>query len=176
MTFPISILILTKNEEKNLAGCLHSVSWADEVHVYDSFSADATPSIAHEYGAIVTQRMFDNWAAHQNWGLQNISFKHPWVLYVDADERVTPELKRGIERVLENPGLNVAYRIYRRDFFMERRLKYVQVSPYYMRLFRPEKMRYERLVNPVSWADGPVGEVEGYLDHFPFSKGIEPLA
>ena len=168
----ISVLILTKNEEQDLPGCLQSVDWSDDIHVYDSLSDDATLSIAQRYGARVTQRGFDNWASHQNWGLNNISFRYPWVLYIDADERVTPELRASIETVLQDPGEDVAFRVYRRDFFMGGWLRYSQMSPYYMRLFRPEKMRYERLVNPVSIPDGPVGTVPGYLDHYPFSKGL----
>ena len=172
MPLPISVLILTKNEEQNLPGCLQSVSWADEIHVYDSFSEDDTIAIARDHGALITQRVFDNWAEHQNWGLRNIAFKHPWVLYLDADERVTPALVQGIVQALEKPDSYVAFQILRRDFFQGCALTHVQTSPYYQRLFRPEKMRYERLVNPVSLPDGRVGRAEGFLDHFPFSKGI----
>lgn len=168
----ISVLILTKNEQQDLPGCLESVAWCDDIHVYDSLSTDRTVEIATEFGATVTQRRFDNWSAHQNWGLQNIHFKHPWVFYIDADERMTPELRASVQSAVQSAGDNVAFRVQRRDFFLGTWLKHVQASPYYMRLFRPEKMRYERLVNPVSIADGPVGEVSGYLDHFPFSKGI----
>lgn len=168
----ISVLILTKNEQQDLPDCLRSVAWADDIHVYDSYSDDDTVAIALRSGAVVTQRVFDNWAAHQNWGLANIPFRYPWVLYIDADERVTPELKTSIEEVLRGPEANVAFRVRRRDFLDERWLKYSQASPFYMRLFRPGKMRYERLVNPVSIPDGPVGNISGYLDHYPFSKGI----
>jgi glycosyltransferase involved in cell wall biosynthesis len=168
----ISVLILTKNEQQDLPGCLQSVAWSDDIHVYDSVSDDSTVEIAEAFGAKVTQRPFDNWAAHQNWGLQNIRFKHPWVFYIDADERVTSALQASMVRAVAAPGDAVAFRIQRRDFFMGTWLKHVQSSPFYMRLFRPEKMRYERLVNPVSIPDGPVDELSGYLDHFPFSKGI----
>jgi len=172
MPLPVSVLILTKNEEQSLPGCLQSVSWADEIHVYDSFSEDATIAIARDHGALITQRVFDNWAEHQNWGLRNIAFKHPWVFYLDADERVTTALVQGIAQAIEKPDSYVAFQILRRDFFQGCALTHVQTSPYYQRLFRPEKMRYERLVNPVSLPDGPVGKVEGFLNHFPFSKGI----
>jgi glycosyltransferase involved in cell wall biosynthesis len=168
----ISILILTKNEQQDLPGCLASVAWSDDIHVYDSMSDDGTLAIAQKFGACVTQRPFDNWAAHQNWGLRNIHFKHAWVFYIDADERMTPELVQTVQAAVVSAKDRVAFRLRRRDFFMGTWLKHVQTSPYYMRLFRPEKMRYERLVNPVSIADGPVGQVSGYLDHFPFSKGI----
>lgn len=168
----ISVLILTKNEQQDLPGCLASVSWSDDIHVYDSLSTDRTVEIAQQFGATVTPRAFDNWAAHQNWGLQHIAFKHDWVFYIDADERMTPELVKAVQAAAAQPGDHVAFRVQRRDFFVGTWLKHVQASPFYMRLFRPGKMRYERLVNPISIADGPVGEVSGYLDHFPFSKGI----
>jgi glycosyltransferase involved in cell wall biosynthesis len=168
----ISIVILTKNEQKDLPQCLDSVSWSDDVVVYDSFSTDGTLRIAESFGARVVQRHFDNWAAHQNWGLQNIQFKNHWVFYIDADERMTRELIESVRRAADNPGELVAFRVQRRDFLMGTWLKHVQTSPLYLRLFRPEKIRYERLVNPVSIADGPIGSVSGYLDHFPFGKGM----
>ena len=168
----ISVLILTRNEQQDLPGCLESVAWSDDIHVYDSMSTDDTLAIAHHFGAMVTQRPFDNWATHQNWGLKNIPFKYPWVFYIDADERMTPELVQAVQAAVAAAKDQVAFRLQRRDFFMGTWLKHVQTSPFYMRLFRPEKMRYERLVNPISIADGPVGQVVGYLDHFPFSKGI----
>lgn len=168
----ISVLILTKNEQNDLPGCLDAVSWSDDIHVYDSFSTDKTVEIARAKGAHITQREFDNWASHQNWGLANIKFKYPWVLYVDADERVTEELRESLLSAVAHSEDFVAFEVQRRDFFMNRWLKHVQASPFYLRLFRPEKMRYERLVNPVSIPDGPTKRISGYLDHYPFSKGI----
>jgi glycosyltransferase involved in cell wall biosynthesis len=135
-------------------------------------STDRTVEIAREHGAQVVQREFDNWAAHQNWALRNILFRHPWVFYIDADERGTPELRDAMAAAVQAPGDAVAFRMERRDFLLGTWLRHVQASALYMRLFRPEKMRYERLVNPVSIPDGPVGQVSGYLDHYPFSKGI----
>lgn len=169
----ISVLILTKNEEQDLPGCLESVAWCDDIHVYDSFSDDGTVEIATAHGAAVTQRKFDNWSAHQNWGLANIPFKYPWVLYIDADERVSESLRKQLLSFDDSHADQVAFEIQRRDFAWNGRwLKHAQISPYYLRLFRPEKMRYERLVNPVSIPDGTIGKLSGYLDHYPFSKGI----
>jgi glycosyltransferase involved in cell wall biosynthesis len=167
-----SVLILTKNEEHDLPGCLESVRWSDDVHVYDSYSADRTVEIALSAGACITQRQFDDWSSHQNWGLRNILFRHPWVFYLDADERLTPELAASIQRAAEKPNNNVAFRVRRRDFWGRQWLKHAVNSSYYLRFFRPDKMHYERLVNPVSIPDGPVGELEGFLDHYPFSKGV----
>lgn len=168
----ISILILTKNEQRDIGACIDSVAWSDDIHVYDSLSTDDTVRIAQARGAHVVSRPFDNWSAHQNWGLRNIRFRYPWVFYLDADERMTAGLRNAIQSVVIEPGENVAFRVRRRDFFLNTWLRHVQTSPYYLRLFRPERMRYERLVNPVSIADGPIGQVAGFLDHFPFSKGI----
>ncbi|MEO6815155.1 MAG: glycosyltransferase family 2 protein [Edaphobacter sp.] len=168
----ISILILTRNEQRDLPGCLASVAWSDDIHVFDSFSTDDTVAIAQAAGAHVHQRDFDNWSSHQNYALANLPFRHPWVFYLDADERVSPDLQRHLLQAAADPGPNVAFSVHRRDFLNGRWLQHVQTSSFYQRLFRPEKMRYERLVNPISIADGAVGQVSGYLDHHPFSKGV----
>jgi glycosyltransferase involved in cell wall biosynthesis len=139
--------------------------------VYDSLSSDGTVAIAKAAGATVTTREFDNWAAHQNWGLRNIAFRHPWVFYIDADERATPQLRDAMLAVVREPGATQAFRVHRRDYFLDTWLRHVQTSAFYIRLFRPEAVRYERLVNPLTVVEGPVGQVTGYLDHFPFSKG-----
>jgi glycosyltransferase involved in cell wall biosynthesis len=169
----ISVLILTKNEEQDLPACLKSVSWCDDIHLFDSFSTDRTVEIARAAGCLITQRQFDNWSSHQNWGLANIPFKHPWVLYIDADERVSPRLKESAYAAAKIDAPESAFRLRRRDFFADGTwLKHAQISPFYLRLFRPSKMRYERLVNPVSIVNGLIGEIDGFLDHYPFSKGI----
>lgn len=168
----ISVLVLTKNEQANIGQCLKSVAWSDDIHVFDSMSTDRTVDIAETYGAKVTKRAFDNWSTHQNWALKNLPFKHPWVFYIDADERTTPELVAEIQSMVAAPGGKVAFRIQRRDFYLGRWLRHVQASPFYIRLFKPEKVRYERLVNPISIVDGEVGQLSGFLDHFPFSKGV----
>jgi len=168
----ISVLVLTRNEQQDLPGCLRSVAWSDDVHVYDSMSTDRTLEIARQFGAKVTQRPFDNWSAHQNWGLRNIPFKHGWVYYTDADERPSPELVVAMLQAVANAGDTVAFRLERHDHFMGGRLRYVTPSPYNIRLFRPDRIRYERLCNPVTLVDGPTADLDGVFNHYPFSKGI----
>jgi glycosyltransferase involved in cell wall biosynthesis len=176
----ISVLILTKNEQTDLPGCLQSVQWCDDIHVLDSGSTDGTCDLARGFGAKVTVKTYPDSdrpfggdeSAHRNWSLRNIPFKYAWLLLLDADERVTPELAASIKRMANQPGECVAFRVQRRDFFLGTWLKHVQASAYYLRFFRPAKLRFERLINPVPIADGPVGQVDGYLDHFPFSKGL----
>ncbi len=169
----LSILVLTKNEQHDLPGCLRSVAWSDDVVVYDSCSTDRTKEIASSSGARVVERPFDSWSVHQNWGLRNIAFLYPWVFYIDADERLDLAAVAELQAIARNPDPRfVAYRIRRRDYFLGRQLKYVQSSPWYIRFFRPEFVHYERLVNPVTLVDGSVGDLQYPLDHYPFSKGI----
>ncbi len=141
--------------------------------VFDSFSTDATCSIAAAAGARVIQRKFDNWSAHQNWAVSNIPFKQPWVLYLDADERCSQELRDEVMAAAAAGQAPAAYRIRRKDYFMGRWLKHAQLYPTWLvRLFRPEKIRYERLVNPVATIDGSIGELTAHIDHYPFSHGV----
>ena len=74
---PVSVLIPTRNEERNLEACLKSVDWADEIVVFDSRSTDSTVEMARAAGATVVERDFDNFAAHKNWALDNIGFLWP---------------------------------------------------------------------------------------------------
>jgi glycosyltransferase involved in cell wall biosynthesis len=169
----VSVLILTLNEEINIGDCLESLSWCDDVVVLDSMSTDRTREIAEQAGARVFVRAFDNWSAHQNWAVNHIDFRHPWVLYLDADERCAADLRDEV-RLRSRPGApEAAFRMRRKDFFMGRWLKHAQLYPsWFVRLFRPRSIRYERLVNPVAIVDGPVGELDAHIIHYPFSHGV----
>lgn len=168
----ISILILTKNEEQDLPGCLASVSWCDDVHVLDSFSTDRTVEIARAAGAKVTQRPFDGYASQRNAGLECL-FKHSWVLILDADERIPAPLLAEMQNTVATASASVGgYRIRRRDFFMNTWLKHAQLSPFYIRLVRVGRAQYEREVNEVIKVDGDVVDLREPFDHYPFSKGI----
>ena len=176
----VSVLILTKNEQLDLPGCLESIAWCDDIHIFDSMSTDNTIKIATSFDAKVTQRDYGtnkrafggDESAHRNWGLQNISYKYDWVLVVDADERVTPDLAMHVSNAIDSAGDFVAFSIQRRDFFMNTWLEHVQTSPFYVRLLKVGKVHYERLINPVVVPNGPTGSIKGFLDHYPFSKGI----
>ena len=168
----ISVLILTKNEQHDLPACLASVAWSDDIHVFDSHSTDATVEIARAAGAHVHTRVFDDYATQRNAALA-LQFKHPWVFLPDADERPTPELSSEMLRVVGvAPATAAGFRARRRDFLFATWLKHAQISPYYIRLVRPERARYTRAINEVLVVDGPVAELLHPLDHYPFSKGI----
>jgi glycosyltransferase involved in cell wall biosynthesis len=169
----VSVLILTKNEEINIERCLDSLSWSDDIVVFDSFSDDRTVELAEQLGARVIQRKFDNWSAHQNWGVENIKFKYPWVYYTDADETCDDQLRDELAQLSELDQDYSAFQVRRKDYFMGRWLKRSQLYPTWItRAFRPEKIRYERLVNPVAVVDGETGKLDGHIIHYPFSHGV----
>ena len=168
----ISVLILTRNEQLDLPGCLASVAWSDDVHVFDSFSSDATSQIAQAAGVQFHQRVFDDYATHRNAALQ-ITFAHPWVLILDADERPTPGLCTEMQAAAATASAEISgFRLRRRDFLFGTWLKHAQISPFYIRLVRPERARYTRPINEVIEVEGPIAELHEPLDHFPFSKGM----
>jgi glycosyltransferase involved in cell wall biosynthesis len=169
----ISVLILTKNEEQDLPGCLDSVAWCDDIHVFDSFSTDRTAEIARARGATVTQRIFDTYAAQRNAALETLPFRHDWIFILDADERPTPELSEEMQRIASSaPAGTSGFKVRRRDFFQRVWLRHAQLSPYYIRLVRRGRARYVREVNEVLEVDGVVADLASPLDHFPFSKGM----
>lgn len=169
----VSILILTLNEEMNVPDCLQSVRWSDDIVVLDSFSSDRTVEVAEARGARVVQRKFDNWSAHQNWALEHISFKYPWVFYIDADERMTPALADEIRAIAEDPRRSeVAFYCGRRNMFMGKWIKHAMPPGSIMRFFKPSSIRFERLVNPTPVINGPHGYLRGQLLHYNFSKGL----
>ena len=89
----ISIVIITRNEERNLPGCLGTIRWCDDIVVIDSFSTDSTVKIATDAGARVFQRSFTDFADQRNFAHDEHLPRHPWVFHLDADEHFTPELR-----------------------------------------------------------------------------------
>jgi glycosyltransferase involved in cell wall biosynthesis len=169
----ISILILTLNEETNIGACLDALAGFDDIVVFDSLSKDRTKEIALAKGARVVERPFDNWAAHQNWAMDNIPFRHPWVFYLDADERMTPELRAEIQAIAADASrAEVAYYCGRKNFFLGKWIRHAMPPGMIMRFFKPGRIRFERLVNPVPVIDGPHGYLRHYFEHYNFSKGL----
>ncbi|MBW4443932.1 MAG: glycosyltransferase family 2 protein [Plectolyngbya sp. WJT66-NPBG17] len=149
MTFsklPVSVLIPARNEEANLPACLESVARADEVFVVDSQSSDRSVAIAESYGASVVQFHFNGrWPKKKNWSLENLPFRNEWVLIVDCDERITPELWDEIEAAIQNPEFE-GYYLNRRVFFLGQWIRFGGKYPdWNLRLFQHQKGRYENL-------------------------------
>ena len=168
----ISVLILTLNEEQDLPGCLDSVAWCDDIHVFDSGSTDRTAEIARERGAKVTVRPFDSFAAQRNASMQ-LPFRYPWLLVLDADERPTPELNAEMPRAIAAVAPAVAaFRIHRRDFLWGTWLKHTQMTSSYLRLLRVGHVQYTRAINEITTVDGEIADLKNPFDHLAFSKGI----
>ena len=168
----VSVLILTRNEEQDLPGALRSVAWSDDVHVLDSCSTDRTPALARAAGARLHQRPFDDYASQRNHALQ-LPFKHPWLFLLDADERPTPCLALELQnRAHFAPPELAAFRLRRRDFLFNTWLQHAQLSPFYIRLVRPNRVRYTRAINEQLEVEGSILDLQQYLDHYPFSKGL----
>ena len=146
MKLPISVIILTYNEELNLESCLKSVvDWTDEIFIVDSYSTDKTLEIAKEYGAEIFQHPFENQAQQFNWALDNLEIKNNWILRLDADEYLTPELRREISETLpKTPGDINGFYLRRRVYFMNRWIKHGGYYPIWLlRFFRYGKARYQ---------------------------------
>jgi len=166
-TVPLAVVILTHNEEPNIARCLDSVAgWAGQVFVVDSFSTDRTVQIARNRSAHVHQRAFQGFADQRNWALTHLPFAVDWVLFLDADEWLSEPLKREIadRLALERPG-PVGYYLSRRHRFMGRWLRYGGLDrTQLLRLFRRERGRCEsRLVDEHFVVDGPTAALRGDL-------------
>lgn len=143
---PVSVIIPAKNEEANLPACLTSVQRADEVFVVDSQSTDKSIEIAKSYGANVVQFNFNGrWPKKKNWSLDNLPFRNEWILIVDCDERITPELWDEIAAAIENSE-NEGYYLNRRVFFMGKWIRHGGKYPdWNLRLFKHKNGRYENL-------------------------------
>lgn len=143
---PVSVLIPAKNEEQNLPACLDSVARADEVFVVDSQSGDRSIEIAEQFGAAVVQFYFNGrWPKKKNWSLETLPFRHEWVLIVDCDERITPDLWDEIAIAIQNQDYD-GYYLNRRVFFLGQWIRHGGKYPdWNLRLFRHAKGRYENL-------------------------------
>lgn len=178
---PVSIFIQTLNEQDNLPGLLDSVAFADDIVVLDSLSTDRTRAIAEARGCRWFERAYDGRGPHQNWAMEHIDFKHRWVFYLDADERMTPELRAEIEAIADawdrgsmtrEKDDPVAYYCGRKNYFRGRWLKHAMPAGNIMRFFQPPLIRFERLANPVPMVEGRVGYLREMFIHHNFSKGL----
>jgi len=146
MRLPISVIILTYNEELNLENCLKSIGdWAGEVFIVDSFSKDKTQAIAKKYNCKIVEHSFKNQAEQFNWALDNLKIKSEWILRLDADEKMTDDLWWEISAVLPKAPADInGFYIKRRIYFMGRWLKHAGVYPLWLlRLFKHGKAKSE---------------------------------
>lgn len=171
----VSVVILTLNEQVNIADCLASCRWSDDVHVLDSGSTDQTCQIARDMGAQLHQHPFKSFGEQRNWAIDNIPHKHDWVFHLDADERFTPELVAEMDRVLGANPSEAGFFVPDRMMFMGRWLKLSAGFPVYqVRLFHRQRLRF------VDYGHGQRESTSGVLGrlkqpylHYNFSKGLD---
>lgn len=170
----ISVLILTYQEEANIIRCLDALRWCDDVLVVDSFSTDRTVELAEARGARVLQRRFDDFAGQRNFGLAHGGLRHPWVLHVDADEVVTPELRDEMLRRLPS-ATEDAFRVPSKMMFGDVWLKHSGMYPtYQVRLGRRDRLAFALVGHGQRETLPPerLGTLGAPLLHHAFSKGI----
>jgi glycosyltransferase involved in cell wall biosynthesis len=167
----VSAVIITKNEEAMLPDCLRSLDWVDEIVVLDSGSTDRTLELARAAGAKVSQSAdWPGFGAQKN--RASALAGGEWILSIDADERVTPELAAEMRRAMADAGGVSAFEIARLSSYCGRAMRHSGWWPDYVtRLYRAGRARFsDDLVHERLIADGPVGRLRGVLRHEPFSS------
>ncbi len=164
---PISVVVLAKNEEKRLPDCLESVKWAEEILVLNDESTDNTVSVAESFGAKVYNSKMDNEGIQRNYA--NTLVTQPWVLSIDADERVTPELAVLIRQMTEKTeDSNVCYAVKMKNYIGD---EWITGAGYYpafrCKIFRKGQLKYgEEKVHPPVRYEGSCGRLDGDLLHY----------
>ncbi|MDP8216258.1 MAG: glycosyltransferase family 2 protein [Candidatus Kaelpia imicola] len=165
----LSVVIITKNEERNIKECIKSVrGWADEIVIVDDNSSDRTRDIALEYTDKILLRKMDIEGRHRNWAYQQA--KNKWVLSLDADERVTEELKKEIAEFLGSSPKAAACSVPRRNYIANYWVKYGGWYPSpQLKLFLKDKFRWEEAhVHPVSFVDGDLAHLKSDIIHYSY--------
>jgi glycosyltransferase involved in cell wall biosynthesis len=166
----LTVLVPTFNEEGNIRACLEAVKWADEIFIVDSYSTDRTLEIAREYTDRIVQHEYVNSAAQKNWAIPQA--RHPWVLIVDADERVTPALRDEILQILISNSPCAGYTIYRQNHFMGKPIRFCGWQrDRVLRLFKRDAGRYEdKEVHANIILNGSTSLLKNKLLHFTFTS------
>ena len=162
----ITVIVITKNEEHNIRGCLESVLWADEIVVVDSESRDKTVEIARKFTSKVYIEPWLGFAAAKSFGLQNCTSE--WVLWLDADERVIPELAEEIRNLVRSNPHEAAFRMKRRAYFLG---KWIRHSGWYpgkvTRLFHRERAKFNTAaIHEGLEVNGAISDLNNDLLHF----------
>jgi hypothetical protein len=162
----LSVIVPAGDRADVIEDCLRSVRWADEVLVVDSFSRDGTLAVADKYADRVLRHEYGNSALQKNWAIPQA--RHPWVLIVDTDERVTAPLRAEIEAVLAAGGPAVGYRVPRLNIVLGQTVRHAAYYPdYQIRLFQRDLGRYNlRRVHAHVLLDGPCGTLQAPLVHY----------
>lgn len=163
----LTVIIPTFNEEAYLEDALFSVAFADEIIVVDSYSTDKTPEIAKKYATKFLQRAFDNFSSQKNFALKEAT--GDWILFIDADERVTHSLEAEILETIQNPE-HGGYKINFPHFYMNRFLYHH--SDDVLRLVKREGAKFTGSVHEKLHCNGSIGKLKNKMLHFTY-KGLD---
>jgi glycosyltransferase involved in cell wall biosynthesis len=142
-TLPVSVIVAARNEARNLPACLESLRQAGEVYVIDSQSTDATAEIARSFGAKVVQFHYQGgWPKKRQWAMETLPLAYDWILLVDADEALTPELSGEVRHAIQNPNFS-GYYISLRMYFLGKLLRHGGAGFWKLALFRRGKGGFE---------------------------------
>jgi glycosyltransferase involved in cell wall biosynthesis len=168
----LSALLITYNEESNIKEALLNLSFADEIIVVDSFSTDQTVAIASSFKNVkVFQHVFDNFALQRNYALSLAS--NQWILFIDADERITPKLQQEINAIINEADSCPAYFMYRNFIFENKKLRFSGwQTDKIIRLFKKENAIYniEKIVHEKLIVNGKIGKLKHKLIHHSYSN------
>jgi glycosyltransferase involved in cell wall biosynthesis len=161
----ISAIIITYNEEKNIRDCIESLKWADEIIVVDAESQDRTAKTAEELGVRTYSQKWQGYGKQKNYALGKATCD--WILSIDADERVTPELAKEIQEELVNPSFS-GYKIPRKAYFLGKWIRHGGWYPgYVLRLFQAGKARFaEKEVHEYLELNSKAGYLKNPLLHY----------
>jgi glycosyltransferase involved in cell wall biosynthesis len=164
----LAVAIITYNEETNIRRTLESVKWADEIVVVDSGSTDGTTTICREYTDKVIHQEWLGYARQKNCAIDKAA--GDWVLSLDADEPIEPELAEEIRAIIDSPGALDGYRIPRKTFFLGKQVRFGGWYPdYNLRLFRKGKGRFEeRAVHESIKMESPTGCTKNAILHYAY--------
>ncbi len=168
MVEKISVVIITRNEEKNIGRCLNSVRWADEIVMVDSGSADLTLEIGRQSGCRIIQKEWLGFGPMKRFAVSLAS--NDWVLSLDADEEVTEALRNRIEKVFASPPAQHGYRVKRRTHYLGQSIRFCGWNhDYPLRLFNRKHGTFnERTVHESVQLNGPVGTIEETIAHYSY--------
>lgn len=159
----LSVVVIAKDEEKNIRDCLERVKWADEIIIIDDFSRDKTTEIAREFTSKIYRHRMEGFGQQRNFGIDKT--KGDWIYFADADDRVTPELRDEILATIKNPKYN-AYKIYQKTNYLGRWIRYCGWYAPVMKLLKNGKARFnfeKAIEKPV--VEGKIGCLKNPVLH-----------
>ncbi|WP_397447065.1 glycosyltransferase family 2 protein [Polaribacter sp. R77954] len=161
----ITAIIPTLNEEIHVEDAIKSVDFANEIIVIDSYSTDNTVALAEKHNVKIIKRKFDDFSSQKNFAIEQA--KYPWIYILDADERVTPEVKKEILEAVQNPKGYVGFYVHRSYYFAGKKIKYCGWQrDKVIRLFLKAHCTYRGVVHETIKTNGELGFFKNKINHF----------